>query len=314
MVQAAYHRPALVNEVVGLLDVKPGDRCVDSTIGDGGHAEAILKATAPDGKLLGIDADPKSLQRAGERLRPYSERVILRNDNFANLENVAQDSGFTPVMAVLMDLGLASWHYESSGRGFSFMEKAPLDMRLNPDQPVSASDVVNTYSEIELTELISTYGEEPMARRIARAIVSNRPIRLASDLASAVEKAAPRRGRRIHPATRTFQAIRIVVNRELENLESALGQAVRILAKGGWLAVIAYHSLEDRVVKSFMRRESRDCICPQERLECACGHVATIRLLSRKVLKPTREEVLENPRIRSARLRACMAIGAATEQ
>ena len=231
-----------------------------------------------------------------------------------NLENVAQDSGFTPVMAVLMDLGLASWHYESGGRGFSFMENAPLDMRLNPDQPISASDIVNTYSETELTDLISTYGEEPRARRIARAIVSNRPIRLASDLASAVEKAAPRRGRRIHPATRTFQAIRIVVNRELENLESALGQAVRILAKGGRLAVIAYHSLEDRVVKSFMRRESRDCICPQERMECVCGHVATIRLLSRKVLKPTREEVLENPRIRSARLRACMALGAATEQ
>ena len=314
MVQATHHRPALVEEVVGLLDVKPGDRCLDSTIGDGGHAEAILKATAPDGRLLGIDADPKSLQRAGERLRPYADRVILCNDNFANLESVAQNSGFTPVMAVLMDLGLASWHYESGGRGFSFMENAPLDMRLNLDQPVSASDIVNTYSETELTDLISTYGEEPRARRIARAIVSNRPIRLASDLASAVEKAAPRRGRRIHPATRTFQAIRIVVNRELENLESALGQAVRILAKGGRLAVIAYHSLEDRVVKSFMRRESRDCICPTERLECACGHVASIRLLSRKVLKPSREEVLENPRIRSARLRACMAIGAAIEQ
>ena len=314
MVQTAYHRPALVEEVVGLLDVKPGDRCVDSTIGDGGHAEAILKGTAPDGRLLGIDADPKSLQRAGERLRPYAERVVLCNDNFANLENVAEDSGFTPVMAVLMDLGLASWHYESGGRGFSFMESAPLDMRLNPDQPISASDIVNTYSETELTDLISTYGEEPKARRIARAIVNNRPIRLASDLASAVEKVAPRRGRRIHPATRTFQAIRMVVNRELENLESALGQAVRILAKGGRLAVIAYHSLEDRVVKSFMRRESRDCICPPERMECACGHVATIRLLSRKVLKPTREEVLENPRIRSARLRACMALGAATEQ
>ena len=312
MVQVAYHKPALVEEVLGLLDVKPGDRCVDSTIGDGGHAEAILKATAPDGRLLGIDADPKSLQRAGERLQ--SERVTLCNDNFANLETVAENSGFTPVMAVLMDLGLASWHYESGGRGFSFTENVPLDMRLNPDQPISASDIVNTYSEIELTELISTYGEEPRARRIARAIVSNRPLRLASDLASAVEKVAPRRGRRIHPATRTFQAIRIVVNRELENLESALGQAVRILAEGGRLAVIAYHSLEDRVVKSFMRRESRDCICPPERMECVCGHVASIRLLSRKVVKPTREEVLENPRIRSARLRACMALGAATEQ
>ena len=290
------------------MDVKPGDRCIDATIGDGGHARAILDAISPGGRLLGIDADPGSLERAGARLRPYGNMVTLVNDNFSNLEDLVASRRFTPVMAILMDLGLASWQLEAGGRGFSFMENVPLDMRLGPDQTISASEIVNTLSVSELTKIIATYGEEPRARRIASAIVRHRPIETAVDLAKAVEEAVPRRGRRIHPATRTFQAVRIVVNRELQNLESALGQAVRVLSKGGRLAVIAYHSLEDRIVKNFMRRESRDCICPPEQLQCVCGHTASVKVITKKVIKVSRAEVTDNPRVRSARLRACIAL------
>ena len=290
------------------MDVKPGYRCVDATLGDGGHAQAIIEALAPSGRLLGIDADPKSLDRAGERLQSYGDRVTLVNDNFANLEDVVTSHHFTPVMAILMDLGLASWQLEAGGRGFSFMENVPLDMRLGPDQTISASEIVNTLSVSELTRIIATYGEEPRAQRIASSIVWHRPIQTAAELARAVEAAVPRRGRRIHPATRTFQAVRMVVNRELENLESALGQALRVLSKGGRLAVIAYHSLEDRIVKNFMRRESRDCICPPEQFQCICGHTASVRVITKKVVKASRAEVTENPRVRSARLRTCIAL------
>ncbi len=290
------------------MDAKPGDRCVDATLGDGGHAQAILDAIAPSGRLLGIDADPGSVERAGERLQPYGNMVTLVNDNFSNLEELVASRRFTPVMAVLMDLGLASWQLEAGGRGFSFLENVPLNMRLGPDQTISASEIVNTLSVGELTKIIATYGEEPRARRIASSIIRHRPIETAVELATAVERAVPRRGRRIHPATRTFQAVRIVVNRELESLESVLRQSVRVLARGGRLAVIAYHSLEDRIVKNFMRRESRDCICPPEQFQCICGHKATVSVITKKVVKASRAEVIDNPRVRSARLRACIAL------
>lgn len=294
-----------------MLAVGPGSRCVDATLGDGGHAAAILEATAPNGKLLGIDADPQALERAGKRLSAFGDRVILVNDNFANLEAIVERHSFRPVLAVLMDLGLSSWQLEAGGRGFSFLEDVGLDMRLSPSQPVTASDVVNTYSLEELQRIISTYGEEHQARRIAAAIVRQRPIATALQLAQAIEAAVPRRGQRIHPATRTFQAIRVVVNRELETLESALGQAVRVLEQGGRLVVIAYHSLDDRLIKTFLRRESRDCICPTGQPTCTCGHRASVRLLTKKVVKPSAAEVRENPRVRSARLRACVALGQA---
>ena len=290
------------------MDVKPGDRCIDATIGDGGHARAILDAISPDGRLLGIDADPGSLDRAGARLQSYGKMITLVNSNFSNLEDLVASHRFTPVMAILMDLGLASWQLEAGGRGFSFTENVPLDMRLGPDQAISASEIVNTLSASELTKIIATYGEEPRARRIASAIVRHRPIETAVELAKAVEEAVPRRGRRIHPATRTFQAVRIVINRELQNLESALEQAVRMLSKGGRLAVIAYHSLEDRIIKNFMRRESRDCICPPEQFQCVCGHTASVKVITKKVIKVSRAEVTDNPRVRSTRLRACIAL------
>ncbi len=303
------HSPALLSEVVDLLSLKAGDRCVDATLGDGGHAAALLEATAPDGVLLGIDADPQALERAALRLEPFGDRVTLVNDNFSNLESVIKARGFHPVSSVLMDLGLSSWQLESAERGFSFRDVSPLDMRLGPTQAITAADIVNTSSEVELARIIFEFGEEPRSRRIARSIVRQRPIGDAQQLASAVEAVIPRRGRRIHPATRTFMAVRIAVNRELENLESALHQAVRVLARGGRLAVIAYHSLEDRIVKRFMGRESKDCVCPPRQIECTCGHQATVKVLTKRGVRPSDEEVQGNPRARSARLRACEALG-----
>ena len=304
-----YHRPALLREAMAALSVGPGDRCIDTTVGDGGHSLALLEATAPDGRLLGIDADPWALERAQARLRSFGDRVTLANGNFANLEHIVEHHHFYPVLAIIMDLGLSSWQLEASRRGFSFREDMPLDMRLNSSQTITASDVVNTFTLDELARVIATYGEEPQARRIARSIVRHRPIGTALQLAQAIEAAVPRRGRRLHPATRTFQAIRIVVNQELENLESALRQAMRVLARGGRLAVIAYHSLEDRLVKTFMRREARECICPPGQPQCTCDHLASVRILTKKVVKPSEEEILDNPRARSARLRACANLG-----
>ena len=309
-----YHHPALVSQVLALLSVGPGDRCIDATVGDGGHSTALLEATAPDGLLLGIDADPEALERARERLHPFAGRFTLANDNFANLESIVERHSFYPALAILMDLGLSSWHLEAAGRGFSFREDVPLDMRLSPNQPITASDVANTFSLEELARVIATYGEEPQARHIALSIIRHRPIQTALQLAQAIEAAIPRRGRRLHPATRTFQAIRILVNRELENLETALQQAVRVLARGGRLVVIAYHSIEDRLVKTFMRREARDCICPPRQPLCTCGHTATVRILTKKVVKPSTEESRDNPRVRSARLRACASLGRPDEK
>ena len=306
--QGRYHNPALLQEVQDLLALIPGDRWIDATVGDGGHAVALLQATTPVGRLLGIDADPEGLERARRRLRPFGDRVTLVNDNFANLERIAVRLRFHPIAAILFDLGLSSYQLEQASRGFSFRD-ASLDMRMSPDQRLTASDIVNTYSEEELSRVIATYGEEPRARRIARAIVRHRPIRTGQELAQVVERVVPRRGRRIHPATRSFQAIRMRVNDDLQNLESALGQAVRLLNQGGRLAVIAYHSLEDRLVKLFLRQESRNCICPPERPECTCEHKATIRVLTRKVIKPTADEIQRNPRVRSARLRVGAALG-----
>ena len=310
MSEPEYHKPALLNEVMSLLSIKPGDNCIDATVGDGGHAKAILEASAPNGQLLGIDADPQSLLRAKKRLTSYSERTQLVNDNYSNLEKISDTTFNNPVMGILIDLGLASWHFKSANRGFSFSDESNLDMRLNPNQSESASYIVNNYSQSDLSNLIYKYGEEPKARRIASSIVESRPLQTASQLADAVQKVTPRRGRRIHPATRTFQAIRMVVNRELEVLESVLLQAERVLAKGGRLAIIAYHSLEDRIVKSFMKREARGCLCGPEIANCICDHNAKLELLTKKVVKPSRDEILFNPNSRSARLRACMTLGA----
>ena len=302
------HIPVLLSEVIEGLAVKPGGRYIDCTVGSGGHAAAILEQSSPGGQLLGIDADPNSIELAKARLEAYGDSVLLINDNFANLSNVCTRFGFSPVHGILLDLGLSSIQLNGDGRGFSFQHDAPLDMRLNPEQKVTAADIINTYSESKLANIIETYGEESWSRQIARTIIQERPIETTFHLARIVEKAIKRPRGKIHPATKTFQAIRIAVNHDLENLESALKQAVNLLGSEGRLVVLSYHSLEDRIVKQFMQREAKSCVCPPSTPVCTCDHTRTLKLVSRKVIKPTPEEVLFNPRSRSAKLRVAQRV------
>jgi 16S rRNA (cytosine1402-N4)-methyltransferase len=305
---ASTHIPVMLDEVMQALAVQPGGRYIDCTLGGGGHAAAILERSSPGGQLLGIEADPDALKVASVRLAPSGSAVLLVNDNFVNLKDICEKYGFMPVHGILFDLGLSTLQLESH-RGFSFQTDAPLDMRLSPEQELTAADIVNSLSESELANLLWRYGEEPDSRRIARRIVQLRPIHTTGELVKAVEEAAGgnRRGK-IHPATRTFQGLRIAVNRELENLSPALEQAVELLGCEGRLVVISYHSLEDRIVKQFMQREARGCICPPGLPKCVCGHKPSLRLINRKVITSSPEEIRANPRARSARLRAAERI------
>jgi 16S rRNA (cytosine1402-N4)-methyltransferase len=299
------HVPVLVNEVIEGLQPHPGGHFIDCTVGLGGHATTILEKISPSGRLLGIDADPEAIKISQDRLSDYGQAATLVNDSFVNLEAICERYHFHPVDGILFDLGVSSLQLDTAERGFSFQLDAPLDMRFNPEQGLTASDIVNRFSEQELAELIERYGEERHSRRIARLIVQNRPIASTTELARLVEQAsgsATRRGK-IHPATRTFMALRIAVNNELQNLELALKQTPNLLRPGGRLAVISYHSLEDRIVKQFMRFAASTCVCPPGTVVCRCAHVPTLKLISRKVIKPTSLEIESNPRSRSARLR-----------
>ena len=301
------HVPVMLAEVLDALDVRPGGRYVDCTIGGAGHAEAILERSQPGGTLLGIDADPAAIARGNERLARFDGAFRLVEGNFRDVGTICRQMEFAPVNGVLMDLGLSSFQLEE-GEGFSFQRETPLDMRFGRGE-LSAADIVNTYSEADLANLIFTLGEDPASRRIARRIVERRPIRTTTELAKAVEQAVGRRANlKTHPATRTFQALRIAVNQELDSLAAALPQAHGLLGFGSRLVVLSYHSLEDRIVKEYIRRESRDCICPPGLPECRCGHRATLRPVTRGALKPSLAEVAENPRARSARLRAAERI------
>jgi 16S rRNA (cytosine1402-N4)-methyltransferase len=292
------HIPVLLNETLEALQVQPGNRYVDCTVGEGGHATAILDKGA---KLLAIDIDPLAIEVARERLLPYGENAILINESFENLERICSETGFSPAQGVLFDLGMSSFQLANTSRGFSFLRDSPLDMRYSPSQELSAATVVNTYPEDELATIIEKYGEERRSKQIARSIVANRPIDTTLRLAAVVEHTAGFRGK-IHPATRTFQALRIIVNQELRRLEAALGQVANILCSGGRLVVISFHSLEDRLVKGYMRQESKDCLCPPEVPVCTCGHKAVLKLITKKVITPSPSEVLANPRSRSARM------------
>ena len=299
------HVPVLLDEVVAGLQPRPGGRFIDCTIGLGGHAAAILERISPSGRLLGIDADPNAIKISKERFSNYGEAVTLVNDNFVNLDAICKEYLFHPVDGILFDLGVSSLQLDTAERGFSFHLDAPLDMRFSPEQGLTASDIVNRFSEQELAKLIERYGEERHSRRIARYIAQNRPITTTAELAQLVEQAsvASSRRSRIHPATRTFMALRIAVNSELQNLELALKQTPDLLRPGGRLTVISYHSLEDRIVKQFMRYAASSCVCPPGTIICRCGHVPTLKLISRKVIKPASLEIESNPRSRSARLR-----------
>jgi 16S rRNA (cytosine1402-N4)-methyltransferase len=300
---AVPHTPVLLQTTVELLNVRPGGRFVDATLGTGGHAEAIMRLCSPGGSLLGIDADPKALEVAQRRLSPHGQRVTLVNDNFRHLEAICRAHDFYPVDGILLDLGISSLQLDDRVRGFSFRFDAPLDMRFGTDQPTTAADILNSFDEKDLVAILREYGEERHSRLIARRIVATRPIRTTMQLVNAIEHLPGMTSGRIHPATRTFQALRIAVNREIDNLKEALSQTVRVLAKGGRLAVISYHSLEDRSVKQFMQMESRTCLCPPEVPLCTCGHIPTLRLVNRKPITPSGEERRENPRSRSAKLR-----------
>ncbi|MCX7682255.1 MAG: 16S rRNA (cytosine(1402)-N(4))-methyltransferase RsmH [Anaerolineae bacterium] len=302
------HEPVLFQEVLKGLLVQPGGRYIDATVGGGGHAAGILAVSSPQGRLLGLDRDPAAIEAARARLAPYAGRVVLVHASFERLAAVAGEHNFVPADGVLFDLGLSSLQLGDPARGFAFMSDGPLDMRYDPTQGgVTAAALVNQLSRDELAALLLRYGEEGRARRIAEAIVAARPLYTTTELARAIERAVGRRGR-IHPATRTFQALRIAVNDELAVLEAALPQAVELLRPGGRLVVISFHSLEDRIVKQFLRRESQNCICPPEVPVCTCRHRATLRLVTRRPIVPTPAEVAANPRARSARMRVAERI------
>jgi 16S rRNA (cytosine1402-N4)-methyltransferase len=298
----AEHVPVLYKEVLAWLQPRPDGRYIDATLGGGGHASGILAASAPNGRLLGLDADPEAIAFASDILRPFGERVVLKAANARHLEAIARPLGFSQVDGVLLDLGLSSRQLADAERGFSFSQDGPLDMRLNSSQGQNAADLVNHLPETELADLLWHHGEERHSRRIARAIVAGRPLTTTGQLADLVVQTVGRR-EKIHPATRTFQALRIAVNDELEALDQALPQARDLLRPGGRVAVIAFHSLEDRLVKRFYQRESRDCLCPPEVLVCVCEHQASLRVLTSKPVRPTADEIARNPRSRSARLR-----------
>lgn len=285
------------------MQPKSGGRYVDGTLGAGGHAYGILEASHPDGQLLGLDLDPAALELAAGRLRPFGTRAILRQASYAELTGILREVGWDAMDGMLLDLGVSSMQLDTPARGFSFLHEAPLDMRFGPGVLVSAADLVNTLEEGELAEIIFRYGEDRNARRIARAIVRARPFQTTTQLAQAVAAAGGAREGRIHPATRTFQALRIAVNAELQSVERVLPDAIAALRPGGRLAVIAFHSLEDRIVKEIFRRESTNCLCPPRQPVCTCGHKATIREITRKPVTPSQAEIEQNPRARSAKLR-----------
>lgn len=305
------HIPVLYREAIEALRPRDGARYVDGTVGAGGHAAGLLEAAGPHARLLGLDADPDALAIAREVLAPFGDRVQLVNVNFRFLADTAREVGFVPADGVLFDLGMSSMQLERSPRGFSFRREEPLDMRFDPRQPVTAADIVNGASEAELRRILYEYGEESRAAAIARAIVRRRATRRLETTTDLVEVVVgvtgPHRGG-IHPATKTFQALRIAVNQELASLREALPQALEILGRGGRLAVISFHSLEDRIVKEFMRHEASQCVCPPGLPVCVCGKQPTLRLVSRKPIVPGPEEVQRNPRARSAKLRVAEKI------
>jgi 16S rRNA (cytosine1402-N4)-methyltransferase len=311
------HLPVLVEEVLTMLAPAPGSLQIDATVGGGGHTERILEATNPDGRLLGLDADGAAIARVDARLRPrYGDRLVLRRANFRELRTVAPEAGFGAVDGMLFDLGLSSFQLGDAERGFGFRTGGPLDMRFDTTRGVPAAELLATLDRIELSALFKRYGEEPQANRIANAIVAARstaPITTAEELAGLIERVAPgnpRVRRRIHPATRVFQALRIAVNAELDALQEALAVAVDLLRPGGRLVVLSYHSLEDRIVKRFFASERRGCVCPPEVPVCVCGHNPRLRLVTRPSLTPTAAEIAANPRARSARLRAAERLAA----
>lgn len=304
------HKPVMLDECIEYLNIRANGVYVDATLGGGGHSSEILKRLGPDGLLIGIDQDQDAIRAAGQRLDKVQTqgRYVLCHTSFENIREVIRMRKLKAVDGVLMDLGVSSHQLDEGERGFSYQQDAPLDMRMNESQKVDAAWVVNNLSREELTRIIREYGEEKWASRIAEFIVKHREVQKISttgQLVDIIKAAIPAAARREgpHPAKRTFQAIRIAVNRELEVLEKTLREMVDFLNPGGRLAVITFHSLEDRIVKQIFKEKAQGCICPADFPQCVCGRKPEIRILTRKPVTPSERELNENPRARSAKLR-----------
>ncbi|MBL8077152.1 MAG: 16S rRNA (cytosine(1402)-N(4))-methyltransferase RsmH [Anaerolineales bacterium] len=297
------HKPVLYQEIIHALQPRSGGRYVDGTLGAGGHARGILEACAPDGLLLGLDVDPQALALARETLAPYEKRIRLVQASHITLSEQLIAAKWDSIDGIVLDLGASSMQFDNAERGFSFMQDGPLDMRFGPQALMSAEEIVNTFDERELADIIYRYGEDRDSRKIAKSIVMNRPLRTTRELVAVIEKASPRRGDKLHPATQTFQALRIAVNDELTAVEKTLPQAVAALRSGGRCAVISFHSLEDRIVKEYFREQSKDLINPPYERIYEVERKAIVQLVNKKPILPSEEEIKENPRARSSKLR-----------
>jgi 16S rRNA (cytosine1402-N4)-methyltransferase len=299
---SAPHLPVLLNEIITALQPQPSGRYIDGTLGAGGHSFHILEASSPSGQLLGLDLDPQAIGLATKRLEQYGQRAIIRQSSYADMVEEAAKLGWNEVDGILLDFGVSSMQIDSPERGFSFLTEGPLDMRFSTNAKRSAADLVNQLPEDEIADIIFRYGEDRNGRKIARTIVKNRPFATTTQLADLIKKHHSS-GEKNHPATRTFQALRIAVNDELNIIEAILPQAIKLLKLGGRLAVISFHSLEDRIVKDCFRTESTDCLCPPRQPICNCGHKAAIKLINRKPIIADEVEIKQNSRSRSAKLR-----------
>lgn len=304
------HVPVLLDEVLECLQCRHGDVIVDATIGGAGHSIAILKKITPGGFLIGIDRDPNALEAADIKLKDFSESYSLVRGNFVNIKDMLAKLQVSQVNGVLMDLGVSSHQLDEAARGFSFRHDSPLDMRMDPDQSISAYHVVNNYTLAELTRVIKDYGEERWAKRIAEFVIENRPVRTTGELERVIKMAIPKKAREgdDHPARRTFQGIRIEVNQELSLLADSIKSAVDILKPNGRLCVITFHSLEDRIVKQTFRKLSGQCECPPECPICICNAEEMVRIITTKPIIPGSEEQSNNPRSKSAKLRVCQKL------
>ncbi|MEC9098644.1 MAG: 16S rRNA (cytosine(1402)-N(4))-methyltransferase RsmH [Chloroflexota bacterium] len=297
------HIPVMVPEILKYLEVSSGGRYIDCTLGEGGHTKSLLEASNPGGEVLGIDADHEAIEVSKNRLEEYGERFIYENSNFKNIKKIAMKSKFVPCHGILFDLGVSSLQLDKESRGFSFRRKAPLDMRFSINQTLTAQDVLNTFSESEISDILYQYGEERQSRKIAKLIIENRPLSNADELSDLIKKNIRQTNYKINPSTKTFQALRIYINEELNSLSQALEQSLEILGVGGRMAVISYHSLEDRIVKNFFKKESKYCICPPNIPKCDCGHFPKLKIITKKPVSPSQSEIDANKRSRSAKLR-----------